>query len=371
VSGAGVFIDESHASLPARLWPRAWDWLSQLARDWRCHLVLGSGSLNRLWSLPEFVSDPADLPHLVRDEVRSRAAGAEQQRIAYQTRPEPLELEQLIAWLPELPGPRLLIVNTVQTAAAIARELAKSGRQRVEHLSTALTPKDREATLARIKERLASGAKDADWTLVATSCVEAGVDVSFRTGLRERASLTSLIQVGGRVNRSGEYGSADVWDFQLQTVGLVLENPGYRESARVLAGLIQEGRVAPEFCTDALQREIRLHLRIELYKELREAEATRNFPKVEQLFRVIDQATVTVVIDKGLIKQLDAGASINWQDLQRLSVQIYSSKKLVYGVHEFAHLPGLHRWTLPYDSFLGYMAGVLPLADAQLSAFIG
>ena len=64
------------------------------------------------------------------------------------------------------------------------------------------------------EERLASGAKDADWTLVATSCVEAGVDVSFRTGLRELASLTSLIQVGGRVNRSGEYGSADVWGFQ-------------------------------------------------------------------------------------------------------------------------------------------------------------
>ena len=90
---------------------------------------------------------------------------------------------------------------------------------------------------------------------MATSCVEAGVDFSFRTGLRERAGLTSLIQTGGRVNRSGEYGSAEVWDFQLCPGGLIRENPGYRDSIRVLTELFAEGKVeqqyAPDFCTEA------------------------------------------------------------------------------------------------------------------------
>ncbi len=48
VTGSGVFIDESHASLPAHLWPQAWEWMMQLAREWSCHFVFGSGSLNRI-----------------------------------------------------------------------------------------------------------------------------------------------------------------------------------------------------------------------------------------------------------------------------------------------------------------------------------
>jgi CRISPR-associated endonuclease/helicase Cas3 len=320
--------------------------------------------------LPEVVREPVALPPLVQEEVRTQAAGAEEQRIFYQTRPDPLNLEEIVSWLPKLEGPRLLIVNTVQTAAAIARHLDKErGRKHVEHLSTALTPRDRGQTLKRVKGRL-KHRKDTDWTLVATSCVEAGVDVSFRTGMRERASLTSLIQVGGRVNRSNEYGSADVWDFQLRPVGLVRENPGFRDSARVLATLFQEGKVKPEFCTEALRREIRLKGAVELNDQLRKAEFVLDFPEVEKLFQVIDQPTLTAVVDPGLQQQLDAGVSVDWQLLQQLSVQIYATKVLEFGLRDFIRFPGLKGWILAYDSFLGYMAGVLPLADAELMAFI-
>jgi len=47
-----------------------------------------------------------------------------------------------------------------------------------------------------------------DWCLVATSCVEAGVDFSFRSGFRERFSASSTIQTGGRINRNSEYDSS-------------------------------------------------------------------------------------------------------------------------------------------------------------------
>jgi CRISPR-associated endonuclease/helicase Cas3 len=376
VPGSGVFADEAHACLPAGLWPQAWDWLTQLARDWGCHVVLGSGSLNRIWELPEFVPEPARLPPLVGGEVRGRAAAAEGRRVAYRTRPGLLELGQLIDWLAELPGPRLVIVNTVQTAAAAARHLARlRGHRRVEHLSTALAPRDRAEALRRVKARLERGRQDADWSLVATSCVEAGVDVSFRTGLRERAGLTSLIQIGGRVNRSGEYGSADVWDFQLRPVGLVRENPGLFDAARVLAALFREGKIAggedvQGLCTEALRREVRLAGGAELNRGLRGAEAILNFPEVERLFRVIDQPTLTAVIDPDLQRLLDAGAAVDWRQLQQLSVQVYASRAVDFALRDFHHFPGLKCWTLAYDSFLGYMAGVLPLAEAETAAFI-
>ncbi len=60
--GAGIFIDESHACLPAKLWPRAWDWIRQLGDEWGGHFVLGSGSLNRIWTIPEIEPEPITLP---------------------------------------------------------------------------------------------------------------------------------------------------------------------------------------------------------------------------------------------------------------------------------------------------------------------
>lgn len=370
VPGSAIFIDEAHASLPPSLWPQAWDWLSQLVRDWGCHVVLGSGSLNRLWQLPEFVREPASLPQLVRSEVREKAASTESTRISFSSRSDLLTLDSLAAWVKDLDGPRLLIVNTVQTAAALARLLASLyGRETVNHLSTALMPRDRERILKRVRRRL-KDKTDRNWTLVATSCVEAGVDVSFRTGLRERASLSSLIQTGGRVNRSGEYGSATVWDIRLQSGGLVRENPGYRDSAEILGQLFNENKIGPDFCTEALRREVRMTGQAELNKKLREAEAAQVFPEVQDLFRVIDQATVTAVVDKGLQHRLDTGGTIDWRELQQLSVQIYTSKTIEFALRDFLHFPDLKAWTLKYDHFLGYMAGVLPLADAVAAGFL-
>src|SRR5262249_20015482 len=144
---------------------------------------------------------------------------------------------------------------TVQSAAAIARHLAQwFGGEHVEHLSTALTPRDRQATLELVKLRLRQ--PNQNWTLVATSCVEAGVDLSFRAGIRERCSLTSLLQIAGRVNRSNEYSQADVWDIQLRHDHLLRLHPAFYASARILGELFNDNKVSAEFCTEALRREI-------------------------------------------------------------------------------------------------------------------
>ena len=67
--GSAIFIDEAHAALPAHLWPQAWKWLKDLRDNWRCHIVLGSGSLNRFWRLEEFEDSPIDVPELVAERV--------------------------------------------------------------------------------------------------------------------------------------------------------------------------------------------------------------------------------------------------------------------------------------------------------------
>jgi CRISPR-associated endonuclease/helicase Cas3 len=188
-------------------------------------------------------------------------------------------------------------VNTVQSAAAIARHLAKQfGGQRVEHLSTALTPRDRRATLELVKLRLRQP-NHRDWTLVATSCVEAGVDLSFRTGIRERCSLNSILQTSGRVNRSHEYENADVWDIQLRHNHLLRPHPAFEASARILGELFNEKNVSPEFCTEALRREITQEGMPKKKEDILVAERNSDFPTVEELFRVIASNTLTAVVD--------------------------------------------------------------------------
>jgi CRISPR-associated endonuclease/helicase Cas3 len=65
VPGSAIFIDEAHAALPVHLWPQAWLWLRELECDWNCHIVLGSGSLNRFWELRDFADPPTKLPQLI------------------------------------------------------------------------------------------------------------------------------------------------------------------------------------------------------------------------------------------------------------------------------------------------------------------
>ena len=125
----------------------------------------------------------------------------------------PKGLEELAKWITNFPGPRLVIMNTVQSAAVLADYISVHfGRSSVEHLSTALISYDRDKALERVKKRLRNKI-DTDWTLIATSCVEAGVDLSFRSGFRELGSLVSLLQASGRVNREGAFNNSEMWTF--------------------------------------------------------------------------------------------------------------------------------------------------------------
>ncbi len=362
LANSAVFIDESHAALPAHLWPTAWRWINALQRDWNCHFVLGSGSLSEFWTLPEFSDPPVSVPSIISEAPSKESGLFEASRISYQSHPTPLNLDQLVAFVSETEGPRLLIVNTVQSAAFIASHLNSSDGNNVEHLSTSLTPNDRGATLSRIKTRLGDR-NDKDWTLVATSCVEAGVDISFRTGFRERASLNSLLQTSGRVNRNGEFGTANVWDIQLIHDNRLRRHPAFADSAIVLGELFEKGMVSPENCTYAMQREIRRAGMKSDAELIRKLEAKRQFAEVEKHFRVIDSNTLIAVVDPNLKRRLRNRDKVSFQDLQNGSVQVYSNRAVDFAVTPIAERPGVYEWTLAYDAFLGYMAGIIEQVD--------
>mgnify|MGYP003392289458 CR=1 FL=1 len=369
LAGSAIFIDEAHAALPSHLWPQAWQWLKQLSSDWGCHIVLGSGSLTRFWELEDFVSPVVKLPELIKQEIRQQCLQLEQARVKPETREEALNLADLVEWVFDKSGPRLLILNTVQSAAVTAQYIAEHtdyGREKVEHLSTALTPLDRNKTLEKVKARL-KDTQDNDWVLVATSCVEAGVDLSFKVGFRERCGLVSLLQTAGRINRENLETEAAVWDFSLRFEDGLKKHPAFDDSARILGELFASDKVSPEFCREALKREIRQGTPHETLEKLKKAEKNLDFPEVEQLFKVISSYTITVLVDDSIINRLKDWQKVTRDEIQKNSVQIWAYKQEDWGVSEISNRPGLF-FGLDYDNFIGYMKGGLTSEKAKSGA---
>lgn len=92
----------------------------------------------------------------------------------------------------------LCILNTKNDVQRLYGKIKEEG---IYHLSTFMYPKHRQQRLEAIRERLKSGKK---CIVIATSLVEAGVDLDFRAVYRELAGVDSMIQAAGRCNREGK-----------------------------------------------------------------------------------------------------------------------------------------------------------------------
>ena len=368
--GSAIFLDESHAALPAKLLPLAWKWINIYAAEWGCYWVLASGSLNKFWEIPEIagVKKINGVPNIINDELRRRLSHYENNRISYKYNLLPKGLEELAKWITNFPGPRLVIMNTVQSAAVLADYISVHfGRSSVEHLSTALISYDRDKALERVKKRLRNKI-DTDWTLIATSCVEAGVDLSFRSGFRELGSLVSLLQASGRVNREGAFNNSEMWTFCILEDGMLKLNPGLKESAAVLKRYLEENKtITPELSTQSLADEIALYGLSGKHRKLVTDEELQNFCKVERDFKVIDSDTRLVIVDLSVARRLQFG-KVDWRELQKVTVQI--AKYKLDELKTPMIMDNIYLWNLEYDDFLGYMAGIVKLKKYRGEALI-
>ena len=94
-------------------------------------------------------------------------------------------------------------------------------------------------------------------------------------------------------------------------------------------------------------------------KRLDDAEQKQEFKEVESRFKVIDSHTEIAVVDPELKRRLMHRELVTFQELQNGSVQIYSNRRIDFALAPIVERPGIYEWTLAYDKFLGYMAGVI------------
>jgi CRISPR-associated endonuclease/helicase Cas3 len=95
----------------------------------------------------------------------------------------------------------LVIVNSRAHALSLYRHATKNGLDGAVHLTTRQYATHRREILNEVRARLANGLP---CRLIATSLVEAGVDLDFPAVWRAEAGLDQIAQAAGRCNREGK-----------------------------------------------------------------------------------------------------------------------------------------------------------------------
>ena len=325
--GSGIFIDESHAAIPTWLWPQAWLWLQKLTKEWGCHLVLASGTTAKFWEIEGFVNQQEQILELIPETLRNLANEYEQKRIELKVNLDHLnsnkpitfnKIDDLIDFMLSRKGPRLVIMNTVFSAAYLANQMRNQGLD-VLHLSTALTPKNREPIISEIYERLDKDKStkrlkyQPDWTLVATSCAEAGLNFSFRNGFAELRSIQSYLQIDGRINRDGEYTDSEMWCFVINDPNMKA-HPGFKTSQKVFTQLIEADLLnkltITELVTETIKREIKEDCNEKIEKIL-QYERNHQYPEVADICKIISSDTRLVVMEPEIIHMLENGEKVS------------------------------------------------------------
>jgi CRISPR-associated endonuclease/helicase Cas3 len=255
----------------------------------------------------------------------------------------------------------------------LAAKIRERGEMQVLHLSTALAPVHRAIIIERVNAMLKH---QSDWVLVATSLVEAGMDFSFASGFRQRASTASLIQLGGRVNRSANRGDySTVLDFDFADVKTYPDNPSLKSSKEALERLFADSRIGPDkpcdlaaICLAAMKAEFRVGAQ-QSALNLVTAECERDYPNVSHECRVIQTETRTVVVDPGIIARLKNHERVPSLEVVRNSVQMFNTKIEKLGLSpvtsdsDLFFLP--QSWAYDPD-FFGYMAEIIKQSNAMI-----
>ena len=204
IAGSVIILDEAQM-LPLNLLLPIMQAIKELAQNYRCSIVMCTATQpavqaeNGFYRGFENVREIAPKPTALFDKLRRTTV----QHIGTQTDAD------LLAKLAEHPQ-MLVIVNNRRHARSLydqAKHLDGTF-----HLTTLMCAKHRSQKLDEIRGRLKSGEP---CHVIATSLIEAGVDVDFPLVMRAEAGLDSVAQAAGRCNREGKKSSENsfVWIF--------------------------------------------------------------------------------------------------------------------------------------------------------------
>ena len=202
IANSVVVLDEAQ-TLPLKYLRPCVAVLDELARNWRASVVLCTATQPALGA-DEFAGGFQHVRELAPEPKRLYKTLKRTQMRHVGRMADTL----LAARLNESPQV-LCLVNTRRHARELYERL--SSAPGACHLSTLMCAAHRREHLAVVRQRLKGGEPV---RLIATSLVEAGVDLDFPVVWRAEAGLESIIQAAGRCNREGRAFRGNVFVFE-------------------------------------------------------------------------------------------------------------------------------------------------------------
>ncbi|RCG31426.1 CRISPR-associated endonuclease Cas3'' [Sphaerisporangium album] len=294
LAGAVIVLDEVQA-LPDRLLVPITSALRTLTERFGSTVLLASATQPPFEVLTPLQATPI---HEVVAEPKPLYKALNRVRYEWRLDPKPT-LAQIAHGVAEQPQ-ALAVVNTTKDANRL-HQLVEQHRSAL-HLSTRMAAAHRRAALVEIKRLL----KELEPVLVvSTQLVEAGVDLDFPVGFRAVAPADSMQQAAGRVNRGGRlpYGRVIVFDPEDGNKGVQSLYGAALEATRDRFG----PHCAPDDL-DALEGYYRarfdFHNVEQAGQEIQTERQAHDFPRVAELFRMIDEWTVPVAVPYGDVEEL-------------------------------------------------------------------
>ncbi len=174
--------------------------VDELARNYRSSVVLCTATQPAL-NAPDFAGGLANVRELAPDPPTLQRRFA---RVTFR-RAGALSDDDLVEALADT-RQGLVIVNSRAHALALYRRARDADLGGLVHLTTRMVAAHRRQVLAGVRDALAG---HRPCRVVATSLIEAGVDLDFPRVWRAEAGLDSVMQAAGRCNREGRRAVAE------------------------------------------------------------------------------------------------------------------------------------------------------------------
>lgn len=290
IAGSVVIFDEAQ-SLPAELTLATVQAVNRLCERYRCSMVFSTATQPDFSAIPDAKWNPiALIPEnsALYDKLR-------RVNVAWRLS-EKTQLEQIADEMAE-EASVCAILNLRRHAAALYAHLEqRTPADELFYLTTDLCPAHRLAVVETIKQRLKDGLP---CRVVATQCIEAGVDLDFAAMYRALAPLEAIIQAAGRCNRNGKLPEGGrVVVFEPAEAGKQYPDAWYEHAAMTVKNLLARGGGALNIDDPAVisryYQEL-LHNATEK-KKLKAAIAAKAYAEVHKEYQLIARQGVQVIV---------------------------------------------------------------------------
>ncbi len=291
LAGSVIVLDEAQ-SLPPELLEATLRTVNLLCSQYHCTVVFSTATQPSFLHIPDLQWNPTEI---VPDPARLFQAT---RRVTYDWRTEEQVSYRQIA--EELFSHRqgCVIVNLRAHAEKLFRILKESvsgaESEGIFYLTSDLCGAHRTEVLDAVEKRLAEGNS---CYLVATQCIEAGVDLDFPVVYRALAPLESIIQAAGRCNRNGDSDDGKMIVFLPEEERLYPPGAYYQRASLCVKTLASRH---PIDCFNL--KHIDEYYKI-LYsngegdkKKLKKALEDRDYQRVQEAYKMIESRGIQVIV---------------------------------------------------------------------------